>query len=156
MRENSLIDTKEGFWRGAQPLARVEASGAFFWLCAFFVVYCARPQDWIPGLDYLPLAKITGASAFLALLGSLGKTQRKFKDLPREWFYLLAMVGVLFLSALFSPIWRGGALNSTIDFAKVCIAWVLTFPAGHEFQKTPAHHLHSSGFGDSHHSGLDY
>jgi O-antigen ligase len=122
-----LIDKTDGPWRGTQPLSREEASGAFFWLCAFFVVYCARPEDWIPGLNYLPLAKITGAFAFLALLGSLGKTQRKFKDLPREWFYLLAMVGVLFLSALFSPIWRGGALNSTIDFAKVCIAWVLTF-----------------------------
>jgi len=24
--------------------------GAFFWLCAFYVVYCARPEDWIPGL----------------------------------------------------------------------------------------------------------
>lgn len=104
-----------------------EASGAFFWLCAFYMVYCARPEDWVPGLKYIPLAKITGIFAFLALLTSMGRTQRKFKDLPREFSYLVALVGVLILSALLSPIWKGGALMSTLDFAKVSIAWVLTF-----------------------------
>jgi O-antigen ligase len=102
-------------------------SGAFFWLTSFYVVYCARPEDWIPGLSYIPLAKITGILAFVGLLTSLGKTQRKFKDLPRESFYLLAMICVLFLSAAFSPVWRGGALSHTLDFAKVYVAWVLTF-----------------------------
>jgi O-antigen ligase len=106
---------------------RVPLGGAFFWLSAFYVVYCARPEDWIPGLQYIPLAKITGVLAFVGLLISLGRTERKFKDLPRESFYLLAMIGVLTLSALLSPIWRGGAVNHTIDFAKVYVAWVLTF-----------------------------
>ncbi len=106
---------------------RAPLGGAFFWLSAFYVVYCARPEDWIPGLQYIPLAKITGVLAFLGLLMSLGRTQRKFKDLPRESFYLLAMIGVLTLSAFLSPIWRGGAVNHTIDFAKVYVAWVLTF-----------------------------
>jgi len=31
----------------------------FFWLSAFYFVYCARPEDWIPGLAYIPLAKFT-------------------------------------------------------------------------------------------------
>ena len=106
---------------------RPSLAGAFFWLSLFFVVYCARPEDWIPLLEYVPLAKITGILALLGLLMSLGKTQRKFKDLPRESFYLLAMIGVLLLSALLSPVWRGGALNHTLDFAKVYVAWVLTF-----------------------------
>src|SRR5579872_1523706 len=105
--------------------ARKQASlsGAFFWLSAFYIVYCARPEDWIPGLTYIPLAKITGVFAFLGLLASLGRTQRKFKDLPRESFYLLGMIGVLILSALLSPVWRGGALSRTLDFAKVYVAW---------------------------------
>ena len=30
--------------------------GAFFWLSAFYVVYCARPEDWIPGLYLFPIA----------------------------------------------------------------------------------------------------
>ena len=41
--------------------------------------------------------------------------------------YLLGLVGVLLLSAVFSPVWRGGALSHTINFAKVCVAWLLTF-----------------------------
>jgi hypothetical protein len=110
-------------------------SGAFFWLAAFYVVYCARPEDWIPGLAYIPLAKISGLFALLALLTSLGKTQRKIRELPSEAHYLLAMTGVLFLSALLSPLWRGGALNNTLDFSKVCIVWILTFLLVTDFAK---------------------
>jgi O-antigen ligase len=101
--------------------------GAFFWLSAFYFVYCGRPEDWIPGLKYLPLAKITGILALLGLLSSLGKTKRKFSDVPREAGYLLALIVVLIASALLSPIWKGGALNHTLDFAKVYVAWILTF-----------------------------
>jgi O-antigen ligase len=110
-------------------------SGAFFWLSMFYLVYCARPEDWIPGLSHIPMAKITGIFAFIGLLISLGRTQRKFKDLPREAMYLLAMCGVLTLSALLSPVWRGGALSRTVDFSKVYIAWVLTFLLVTEFSR---------------------
>jgi O-antigen ligase len=105
-----------------EPLA-----GAFFWLSAFYVVYCARPEDWIPGLAYIPMAKITGFCALLALLSSAGKSKRGFRDLPREANYLFGMIGVLFISALVSPVWKGGAFFKTLDFAKVAVAWVLTF-----------------------------
>ena len=112
----------------SQAPTRAPLSGAFFWLGAFYVVYCARPEDWIPGVQYIPLAKITGIFALLGLMSSIGKPGgRRLKDLPRESFYLLAMIGVLFLSAIFSTIWRGGALKYTLDFAKVYLAWVLTF-----------------------------
>lgn len=107
---------------GGSPL-----TGAFFWLSAFYVVYCTRPEDWIPGLSYLPLAKITGVFALFGLLSTIGRTKRGFRDLPRESNYLLALVGVLFLSAALSPIWKYGAFNNTLDFAKVWIVWVLTF-----------------------------
>jgi hypothetical protein len=102
-------------------------SRPFFWLSAFYFVYCARPEDWIRVLGYVPLAKITAVFALLGLLSSLGKTQRKFRDLPRESNYLLAMIGVLFVSALLSPIWKAGALGHTLDFAKIYMLWVLTF-----------------------------
>jgi O-antigen ligase len=101
--------------------------GAFFWLSAFYFVYCARPEDWIPILKYIPLAKITGVFALLGLLNSLGRTQRRFRDLPPESNYLLGMIGLFVISALLSPIWAGGALRNTLDFAKVWIVWVLTF-----------------------------
>jgi O-antigen ligase len=126
--KDSVIETerKNVKMTNAAP-NRSATSGAFFWLSVFYLVYCARPEDWIPGLSHVPMAKIAGIFAFLGLMTSLGRTQRKFNNLPKEAFYLLGLCGVLVLSALFSPIWRGGALNHTIDFSKVFIAWVLTF-----------------------------
>ena len=100
---------------------------AFFWLSAFFFVYCARPEDWIPGLKFIPLAKITAILAMWGLFNSLGRTRRTFKDVPLEAKLLLAMIGLLFVSGLVSPVWKGGAINQTLDFAKVFVAWVLTF-----------------------------
>jgi O-Antigen ligase len=100
---------------------------AFFWLTAFYFVYCARPADLIPTFGYLRPAKVTGALATLSLLLSLGKTARQLKDLPKEAYYLLLIVAFLFVSALLSPVWKGGAFFTTLDFAKVCVVWILTF-----------------------------
>ena len=100
---------------------------AFFWLSAFFVVYCARPEDWIPGLKYVPLAKITAILAIWGLFNSLGKTKRTMKDLPREANLLLIMIGLFYVGGFLSPVWKGGAVSRTIDFSKIYIAWVLVF-----------------------------
>jgi len=105
-----------------EPLA-----GAFFWLSAFYVAYCARPEDWIPGLVYLPLAKISGIFALLALLMSAGRSQRRLRDLPREAIYFVAIICLLFISAVLSPIWKGGAFFGTLDFSKALVAWVLIY-----------------------------
>ena len=101
--------------------------GAFFWLSAFYFVYCARPGDWIPGFKYAPLAKITAILAIWGLLSSLGRTKRTLKDIPLEGKYLLAMIGLLFVGGFLSPIWKGGAVSRTIDISKVYVAWILTF-----------------------------
>jgi O-antigen ligase len=100
---------------------------AFSWLSAFYFVYCARPEDWISFLRVIPMAKITGILALVALLLSFGKTSRRLKSLPREAHYLLAMITILFVSALLSPVWRGGAFFQTLGFSKLYVAWVLTF-----------------------------
>jgi len=100
---------------------------AFFWLSGFFIVYCARPEDWVPGLKYFPLAKITAILAMWGLFTSQGRTKRTFKDVPKEGKLLLAMIGIMFVSAALSPIWIGGSISKTIDFSKVFVAWVLTF-----------------------------
>jgi hypothetical protein len=105
-----------------EPLA-----GAFFWLSAFYFVYCARPEDWIPILKFFPLAKISGIFALAGLLTSAGRAKRGFRDLPKEAKYLLAIICLLFVSAFLSPVWRGGAFYKTLDFSKVLVAWVLTF-----------------------------
>ena len=100
---------------------------AFFWLALFYFVYCARPEDWIPGLKYLPLAKVTALGAILSLALCAGTTTRRIRDLPREGCYLVALVCFLILTSVLSPVWKGGALFRSLDFAKVAVVWVLTF-----------------------------
>jgi len=110
-------------------------AGAFTWLSAFYVVYCARPEDWIPGLSHIPLAKITAFGAFVGLMTSMSKSERRFRDLPKESRYLLAMILVLLLAGVLSPIWKGGAVSFTLAFGKIYIAWVLTFMLVTSFEK---------------------
>jgi O-antigen ligase len=107
---------------GSEPMR-----GAFFWLSAFYIVYCARPEDWIPGLKYIPLAKVSGIFAVLGLVMSAGNPKRGLRNLPKEAAYLAAIIGLLIIAAFLSPVWKGGAFFKTLDFAKVLIAWVLTF-----------------------------
>ncbi|MGH9530317.1 MAG: hypothetical protein ACRD2S_10415, partial [Terriglobales bacterium] len=86
-------------------------------------------------MKHVPLAKISVFFALIGLLIAAGKTKRRFQDLPREANYLLALIAVLFVSAIFSPIWKGGALWRTLDFAKVYVVWVLTFLVVTDFKK---------------------
>lgn len=96
--------------------------GAFVSLLLFMAVYCARPEDWIPSLSAVPLAKITGILALLALTFSLRRIRLPF---PREVVFLILLAGQLFLAAAMSPVWRGGALGVALDFAKVLIVIIV-------------------------------
>jgi O-antigen ligase len=93
-------------------------TGAYVALLLFMIIYCARPEDWIPGLSQVPLAKITGILAILALILSLRQIRGR---MPREVFFLFFLIAQLFLASLMSPVWRGGALQITLDFAKILI-----------------------------------
>lgn len=101
--------------------------GPFFWLTAFFVVYCTRFQDFIPGFQYLPVAKVPAIMAMWGLFNALGKSKRTFKDLPKMVNLLLYIIILMYIGAFLSPIWRGGALTRTTDFSKIYICWVLIF-----------------------------
>jgi putative inorganic carbon (hco3(-)) transporter len=96
-----------------QPLA-----SAYFWLVLFFVVYCARPEDWVPGLAVVPLAKIAGVFCALSFLVSVRQLRR---HLPRETIYMALLVFQLWLTVPMSPVWRGGAFYNTLDFSKVLL-----------------------------------
>lgn len=113
------------------PSSQLKRSGslgmAFFWLTGFYFVYCIRPEDWIHPLGVVPLAKITGIGAFLSFLLGSSRGNRRFNQLPKESYYLLAMIAILMVSSLVSPVWRGGAISHTLDFAKVYVVWALTF-----------------------------
>jgi O-antigen ligase len=93
----------------------------------FMLVYCARPEDWVPHISAIPLAKITGTLMILAFLFSLDQLRGQT---PRELLYLALLSVQLFLSVPFSPVWRGGAFWASLDFVKVVLVifimvWVL-------------------------------
>lgn len=110
-------------------------SKAFFWVTCFYFVYCARPEDWIPGLYYIPLAKITAFFAILGLITMSGKAKRTLRDMPIESKYLAALIGWFFVGGFFSPVYRTGAISHTIDFAKVWALFALTFLLITDFAK---------------------
>jgi O-antigen ligase len=91
---------------------------AYASLLLFMVVYCARPEDWIPGLSNAPLAKIAGSLALIAFVLSMGQIRRR---MSREVICLILLVGQLFVTVPMSPVWMGGAFNQTVDFAKVAL-----------------------------------
>ena len=95
---------------------------AYFWLLLFSVVNFARPEDWIPGLTRIPLAKITGILAFVALVFTIGKVRHRY---AREMIYLFLLFGQLCLTVPFSPIWRGGAFQGVLDFSKVVVIGIV-------------------------------
>lgn len=101
------------FGQAREPLA-----GAYLWVLAFFVVYCARPEDWIPGVSHLHLAKIVGGFALLAFVMSLSKIK---KGLPKITTLLVLLTVQMGLASLFSPVWKGGAFQTTLGFAKVVL-----------------------------------
>ena len=100
---------------------------AFFWLSMFFVVYCARPGDYVPLLGYIPMAKITGILAMWGLFNSVGHTKRTLKDMPLEGKLLFYIVCLFFFGGFLSPVWKGGAVSKSIEFSKIIVAWSLIF-----------------------------
>jgi len=90
------------------------------------VVYFARPEDWIPGLASIPLAKITGILILLALTFSFSQIRW---HMPQEVVFLALLVLQLWLAALFSPVWRGGAVNVMFDFSKVLPLVIVIYAA---------------------------
>lgn len=105
---------------------------AYISLSLFMVVYCARPEDWIPGWSNVPLAKIAGVLALGAFVLSLGQIRHR---LPREVIFLVLLTGQLFLTVPMSPVWRGGAFKTTVDFAKVALIFLVVVVAVNTAQR---------------------
>lgn len=94
-------------------------------LVAFAWLYYYRPEDFIPGLVYVPMAKITAIFAILALLAGM-MSGGKFKT-PRAIQYLWLLLLQMSVCVPFA-IWRGGAFDTVSDkFAKaVVVAMLIT------------------------------
>lgn len=91
--------------------------GAFVSILLFMAIYCARPEDWIAGLMFVPLAKIAGILAFVSFVFSIKDLRW---PLPKEVVYLILLVCQLFATVPTSA-WPSGALKETIDFSKVVL-----------------------------------
>jgi O-antigen ligase len=92
-------------------------------LVAFAFLYYYRPEDFIPGLVYIPMAKITGIFAIVALMvGLMSGGQVK---IPRAVQFLWLMLIQMMLCVPLA-IWRGGAFSTVFDrFAKAVVSAML-------------------------------
>jgi O-antigen ligase len=104
-------------------LSRYRNPLAYGALVIFCLVYFYRPEDFIPGLDYIPLAKISGILAFIALtVGVLGHGKL---HLPRAIKLLIALLFQMILTIPLA-VWRGGAWDTVFNkFSKTVVAAIL-------------------------------
>lgn len=92
---------------------------AYAGVACFFVLYFFRPEDFVPGLGAVPLAKIAGIFAASALAGSILSGRAKF---TLETKLLLALF-VYFCIAIIGSIWVGGSYDVIVNgFLKNMIA----------------------------------
>jgi O-antigen ligase len=98
---------------------------AFYGLLAFMVVLFFRPQDSLPFLEPLHLADLAAAFAVLALV--MGRLNRRaaVSRITGELSSVLALAGLMIVTAPFS-IWPGGAIATFTDlYGKVIIIFSL-------------------------------
>jgi O-antigen ligase len=106
----------------SQPVRKT--SLAYGALLVFSFLYFARPEDVIPGLPVVPLGKIAGGIALLALLAGLITRKLKAK-FPLELKLLLLLFAHLSLCIVFAY-WRGGSFQVVMQqFSKAVIVALL-------------------------------
>jgi O-antigen ligase len=103
---------------------------AFRILVVFSLLYFARPEDWIPGLKYIPVEKISGGLSLLALVFVM-QGRRVVKKLPAEIKILILMLGWLTFTIPFAW-WKGGAFATVFNrFSKgIVVALLVTLLVG--------------------------
>lgn len=96
----------------AEHKKRQKAKGAYLALLLLSALYFARPEDVIPGLHVIPLAKIAGGIALVALILGLMSGRSKQKLAPEVKFLL----GLFVWYCITIPFayWRGGAFSTVM------------------------------------------
>jgi O-antigen ligase len=110
----------------AQPEAKSHGRAALAYgaLLVFTLLYYLRPEDVIPGLSWLPAAKISGGIALIGLIAGMAGGQARTK-LPFEIKLLLLLFAQLCLAIPFAY-WRGGALRIVFEnFSKAVVVGLL-------------------------------
>jgi O-antigen ligase len=94
-------------------------------LLTFSVLYYYRPEDFIPGLNYLPMARIAAIIAVLALfVGMMGSGKVKVPAAIKILWLLLLQMAICIPFAL----WRGGAFSTVFEryFKGVLVAMLIS------------------------------
>ena len=94
-------------------------------LVLFSLAYFVRPEDFIPGLNIIPIGKIAGGIALLALIFVVPSSHRN--KLTIELKVLLLLLGWMVLCIPFAS-WRSGALDTVVNkFSKGIIVAFLIY-----------------------------
>jgi putative inorganic carbon (hco3(-)) transporter len=130
MKQDLKLETPGRF---LLPTPERRASLAYRALVLFSGLYFLRPEDFIPGLSAVPLGKVAGGIALLALL--FGVKPKDRGRLPAECKVLLVLLAHMILTIPFAY-WRGGAIDTVINkFSKgVIIALLITLVITHMSQ----------------------
>jgi len=109
---------------------KVRSKFAYRVMLGFSFLYFFRPEDIIPHLNVIPLAKITGAIAIIALVMGTGKDRPR--KVPVEVKLIFAMFLWMIITIPFAY-WRGGSfLVVFLQFSKaVVISLILTLTVSH-------------------------
>src|ERR1700691_2040517 len=114
-----------GSFRSIKPDSNVRSTLAFQALVLFSATYFLRPEDFIPGLDIIPIGKITGGLALFALIFLVPSARRQ--KLTIELKVLLLLLAQMIICIPFAN-WRGGAFDTVINrFSKGVIVAILIY-----------------------------
>src|ERR1039458_2961335 len=101
---------------------KARSSLAYRAVVLFSVIYFLRPEDFIPGLNVIPIGKITGGMALFALIFVVPASRRH--KLSPELKVLLLLLVQMILCIPFAA-WRGGAFSTGVNkFSKGVIAGI--------------------------------
>jgi putative inorganic carbon (HCO3(-)) transporter len=105
--------------------SKARSSLSYRALVLLSLIYFVRPEDFIPGLNFVPIGKIAGGIALLALIFVVPVRNRH--KLPVELKVLLVLLADLMLCIPFA-VWRYGAFDAVINrFSKGVVVAILIY-----------------------------
>ena len=99
--------------------SKEKSAFAYKTVLALSILYYSRPEDVIPGLNHIPMAKIAGGLALIALVFGV-RREGAVKKWPIEVKLLFLMLAHMILTIPFAY-WRGGAFQTVFSKFSKCV-----------------------------------